>query len=354
MARRAKPEKGALPLELPPEPASGQKPQPAIPPAHPSYAVEALDLVKTYPGKVTLFDFSINIPEGGIFGLLGPNGAGKSTFIRILSGLEKEDSGSFRIFGQRPSPEVRKKIGVAPQENCFHPLLTCMENLLYYGALYGITGKNAKGRAQELLNQLGLTDKKNVQATFMSGGMKRRLNLACALMHEPKLIILDEPTTGLDPSTRRQLWETVTRIAATTNATVILTTHYMEEAEALCGKIAFVNRGKVAAYGSPRELKRLAGKELLKMKSVPGVYAKLEPLIKKIPGVESMTVTEHGIVVEAEDAASLVSPVTSIFMDNLEKVVELSVSRPSLEDVFLKLTGAQLKEATKNEAAGGS
>ena len=354
MARRAKPEKGASPLELPPEPASMQTPQPAIPPAHVSYAVEALDLVKTYPGKVTLFDFSLNIPEGGIFGLLGPNGAGKSTFIRILSGLENVDSGSFRIFGQRPSAEMRKKIGVAPQENCFHPLLTCMENLLYYGALYGITGKKARERAQELISQLGLADKKNVQAYFMSGGIKRRLNLACALMHEPKLIILDEPTTGLDPSTRRQLWETVTRIATTTNATVILTTHYMEEAEALCGKIAFVNKGQVAAYGSPRELKRLAGKELLKMKSVPGDYAKIEPLIRKIPSAESITVTEHGIVVEAEDAAALVSAVTQIFIDNSEKIVELSVSRPSLEDVFLKLTGAQLKEATKNEAAGGS
>ena len=346
-------------MELPPEPVPGQNPGPAaqaLPSqsAPASYAVEALELVKTYPGKVTLFNFSLNIPEGGIFGLLGPNGAGKSTFIRILSGLEKEDSGSFRIFGQRPSAEVRRKVGVAPQENCFHPLLTCMENLLYYGALYGITGKKAKERAQELINQLGLADKKNVQASFMSGGMKRRLNLACALMHEPKLIILDEPTAGLDPSTRRQLWETVTRIAATNSATVILTTHYMEEAEALCGKIAFVNQGQVAAYGTPRELKRLVGRELLKMKSVPGDYAKLEPLIKKIPGAETITVTEHGIVVEAEDAAALVSEVTQIFMDNSEKIVELSVSRPSLEDVFLKLTGAQLKEAAKNEAAGGN
>lgn len=331
-----------------PEPAAPQQgPQPA-------YAVEAMDLVKTYPGKVTLFDFSLKIPEGGIFGLLGPNGAGKSTFIRILSGLEKEDSGSFRIFGQKPSQQVRKKIGVAPQENCFHPLLTCMENLLYYGALYGITGKKARERAQELLNQLGLADKQDVQAAFMSGGMKRRLNLACALMHEPRLIILDEPTTGLDPSTRRQLWETVTKVAAATGATVMLTTHYMEEAEALCGQIAFVNKGQVAAYGTPRELKRLAGRELLKMRSVPGDYAKLEPLIRKLPAAESITVTEHGIVVEAEDAAALVQPITGIFMENSEKIVELSVSRPSLEDVFLKLTGAQLKEATKNEAAGGN
>jgi ABC-2 type transport system ATP-binding protein len=128
----------------------------------------------------------------------------------------------------------------------------------------------------------------------------------------------------------------------------------MEEAEALCGKIAFVNRGQVAAYGSPRELKRLVGRELLKLRSVPGDYAKLEAQIKAIPGVGSTTVTEHGIVVEAEDAESLVSAITGIFAENSEKMVELSVSRPSLEDVFLKLTGAQLKEATKNETAGGN
>lgn len=341
--------------KAPPIPVPGpQPPVSGIPQPPPSFAVEAFDLVKTYPGKVTLFNFSLNIPEGGIFGLLGPNGAGKSTFIRILSGLEKEDSGSFRIFGQKPSSAVRRKIGVAPQENSFHPLLTCMENLLYFGSLYGISGAKARERALGLLAQLGLAEKKNVQAAFLSGGMKRRLNLACALMHEPKLIILDEPTTGLDPSTRRQLWETVTKIASSTNATVILTTHYMEEAEALCGKIAFINRGQVAAYGTPRELKRLAGREILKLRSVPGEYSRLEPLVREVPGAESVIATEHGIFVEADDAAQLVPQVAQIFVQNSEKIVELSVSRPSLEDVFLKLTGAQLKEATKNEAAGGS
>ena len=319
-----------------------------------SFAVQASEISKIYPGKVTLFNFSVDVPEGGIFGLLGPNGAGKSTFIRILTGLEAPDSGSILIFGQKPSPSTRKTIGLAPQENSFHPLLTCTENLLYYGALYGITGKKARERAQGLISRLGLAEKKDVQASFLSGGMKRRLNLACALMHGPKLIILDEPTTGLDPSTRRQLWETVTKLASETGATVILTTHYMEEAEALCGKIAFVNKGQVAAYGSPRELKRLAGRELLKLRSVPGDYAKLEPLIRIVPGAATTTVTEHGIVVEADDAESLVSAITGIFAENSEKIVELSVSRPSLEDVFLKLTGAQLKEATKNEAAGGN
>ncbi len=349
MAKAKKPRTPASPEESP-NPVAGQgAPAPQKPP---SFAVQAADISKIYPKKVTLFNFTIEIPEGGVFGLLGPNGAGKSTFIRILTGLEGPDSGTLLIFGQRPSPQSRKLIGLAPQENSFHPLLTCMENLLYYGELYGVGGKEAKERAQSLLSQLGLAEKKHAQAAFLSGGMKRRLNLACALMHRPRLLILDEPTTGLDPYTRRQLWETVTRIAAETGATVVLTTHYMEEAEALCGKIAFINKGQVAAYGSPRELKKLAGRELLRLKSIPGDYAKIEPLLKKSIGAESVTSTEHGIVVETEDASRLVPDITRIFSENSENIVELVVSRPSLEDVFLKLTGANLKEGTKNEASG--
>ncbi|NYZ77668.1 ABC transporter ATP-binding protein [Candidatus Micrarchaeota archaeon] len=311
--------------------------------------VEAENLVKSYPGKVTLYNFSLTINEGEIFGLLGPNGAGKSTFIRILTGLEEADSGRIALFGGAPSRENRKKIGVAPQDNAVYPLLTCMENLLYFGSLYGVGGKKAKEKAEKLLVDLELSEKKNVQAGFLSGGMKRRLNLACALMHTPKLIILDEPTTGLDPSTRRKMWKTATEIVRESGATLLLTTHYMEEAEALCGRIAFINAGQVVAEGSPEELKRMAGREMAKVKSLPGEYAKLEPLLKGVNGVENVTVTEHGVVVESENIASKVGEITRIFGKSREKIIELSVSKPSLEDVFLKLTGAQLKEGVKVE-----
>jgi len=311
--------------------------------------VEAENLVKTYPGKVTLYNFSLTINEGEIFGLLGPNGAGKSTFIRILAGIEKPDAGKIMLFGKPPTREGRRSIGVAPQENSIYPLLTCMENLLYFGSLYGVTGKKAEENAEKLLADLGLSDKKNVQAGFMSGGMKRRLNLACALMHNPRLIVLDEPTTGLDPATRRQMWKTVTEMVRGSKATMLLTTHYMEEAEALCEKIAFVNAGQIAAEGRPGELKRMAGREMAKLKSVPGEYQKLEMLLRKIKGIENVTVTEHGIVVEADDVSTKIGEITRIFERRKEKIVEFSVSKPSLEDVFLKLTGAQLKEAVKIE-----
>ncbi len=311
--------------------------------------VEAKNLVKTYPKKVTLYNFSLSINEGEVLGLLGPNGAGKSTFIRILTGLEKADSGRINLFGKMPSKENRKKIGVAPQENSVYSMLTCMENLLYFGSLYGVTGKKANEKAEKLLEELGLSDKKNVQSGFLSGGMRRRLNLACALMHDPKLIILDEPTTGLDPGTRRRMWKTVVNIVRETKATVLLTTHYMEEAEALCQRIAFVNAGQIAAEGKPSELKKMAGKEIAKLKSIPGEYNKLEPLLTKINGIENVTVTEHGIVVESDDVSTKIAAITRIFEKKKEKIIELSVSKPPLEDVFLKLTGAQLKEAVKVE-----
>jgi len=313
-------------------------------------AVEATDLVKSYPKKITLYNFSLAVPEGSVFGLLGPNGAGKSTFIRILGGLEKEDSGSISVFGKRVGPEQVKKIGIAPQENSFYPLLTCMENLLYFGSLYGVQEDKAKERALQFLALLGLEDKTNIISSFLSGGMKRRLNLACALMHSPKIIVLDEPTTGLDPLTRKQLWETVKAIADRTKATVVLTTHYLEEAEALCDRVAFVSKGQVVATGTPDELKRRVGRELIKARTVPGDYRKLADKVKKLKNAEAVTITGNGLVIEAAGAERLLEDITGIIEKSGERIVELSVSKPSLEDVFLKITGSRLHEATQKEA----
>jgi ABC-2 type transport system ATP-binding protein len=309
--------------------------------------VKADDIVKVFPGKVTLYNFSLEIDSGDVFGLLGPNGSGKSTFIRILTGSAKADSGKIQLFGKPPSASGLKKIGIAPQDNALFPLLTCMENLVYFGSLYGISGAKAKEKAQSLLSELGLSDKINVQAGFLSGGMRRRLNLACALMHEPQLIILDEPTTGLDPTTRKNMWDVVTKTVKSNNATLLLTTHYMEEAEALCSKIAFVNAGQVVASGTPGELKKMAGHEIVKLISIPGEYPALENPLKNIKGIDNVTITEHGIVVEANSVSQKVAEITKVFTRKKEKIIELSVSKPSLEDVFLKLTGAQLKEAVK-------
>ncbi len=309
--------------------------------------ISAENLTKIYPGKVTLYNFSMFIDAGEVVGLLGPNGAGKSTFIRILAGMESSDSGKLLLFGENPSKKNLRLIGVAPQDNAIYVLLTCMENLLYFASLYGISGKKAIEKAEKLLLDLGLSDKKHVQAGFLSGGMKRRLNLACALMHDPRIVILDEPTTGLDPTNRKIMWDMVMKLVRENGVTLLLTTHYMEEAEALCRKVVFINSGQLVAEGSPESLKKMVGKEIAKLTSVPGEYAGLEPLLKKIKGVESVTITKYGIVIESDEISSKVAEITRIFGKHDERIIEFSISKPSLEDVFLKLTGSELKEAVK-------
>lgn len=308
------------------------------------YVLEADGLGKVYGKKVVLYSFTLKVKRGSIFGLLGPNGAGKSTFIRIVSGLEEQDAGTLKLLGEKAGKAGRRSLGVAPQENAIYPLLTCMENLTYFGSLYGIGGKAARERAAGLLGQLGLSDKKNVVSGHLSGGMKRRLSLACALMHRPKIIMLDEPTTGLDPATRIKMWETVRRVVRETRATLILTTHYMEEAEALCDHIAFINAGHVVAEGTPDELKRRVGREMAKLSTVPGQSEKLMRIIRGMGGIDNVTGTEHGVVVEGRGIAARLPEIAKTLEKNGETVVEMSVSQPSLEDVFLKMTGLKLRE----------
>lgn len=316
-----------------------------------SIVIQAKDLTKMYLGKAVLDNFSIEVKEGEIVGLLGPNGAGKSTFINIISGTEKASSGELLLFGKAAAPSSRKKIGVAPQENAVYPLLTCFENLLYFGSLYGISGDKAIRKADKLLERLGLNDKRNVPAASLSGGMRRRLNLACALMHSPKIIILDEPTTGLDPTVRNSMWSTILETVLENKATLLVTTHYMEEAEALCSRIVLMNSGKVIADGTPATLKKCAGKEIAKVVSIPGKYAAFTDKIAKINGIDAVTQTEHGLVIESEDISPKIPQITKVFEKYGENVIELSISKPSLEDVFLKLTGTKLREGTANEPA---
>lgn len=306
--------------------------------------IEAKNVIKKYPNKLALDGLNLQINEGEIVGLLGPNGAGKSTFINLISGTETFDEGKLFLFDKPISKESRKMIGIAPQDNAVYPTLTCYENLIYFGSLYGINGQIANDRAEELLTKLNLFEKRNVPASDLSGGMRRRLNLACALMHKPKIIILDEPTTGLDPAVRNTMWKTTKEVTKDNNATLVLTTHYLEEAEALCNRIILVNSGKIIADGTPAQLKKMAGKEIAKIKSIPGKYEDFSNKISELKEIGEVTITEHGIVIEADNISIKIPEITKIFEKNKENIVELSISKPSLEDVFLKLTGAKLKE----------
>jgi ABC-2 type transport system ATP-binding protein len=221
------------------------------------HALEIHQLVKQYPtGTQALKGVDLIIEEGEFFGLLGPNGAGKSTLIHCSTGLAQPTSGTIEIFGHdavHHYADARMSVGLAPQELNLDWFLTIEESLDYHGGYFGMTRKDRRERAHELLDAFSLLDKKDERTRFLSGGMKRRLILARALMHRPKLLILDEPTAGVDVELRLELWHYVQRINAE-GTTILLTTHYLEEAEQLCNKIAFINGGEIVATGNSREL----------------------------------------------------------------------------------------------------
>ncbi len=221
------------------------------------HALEIHDLVKRYPtGTHALKGVDLIIEEGEFFGLLGPNGAGKSTLIHCTTGLAQPTSGTIEVFGHdavNHSGDARLAIGLAPQELNLDWFLTLEESLDYHGGYFGMARKDRRERARELLDTFSLLDKKDERTRFLSGGMKRRLILARALMHRPKLLILDEPTAGVDVELRLELWHYVQRINQE-GTTILLTTHYLEEAEQLCNKIAFINGGEIVAQGNSREL----------------------------------------------------------------------------------------------------
>lgn len=226
------------------------------------YALAINELVKRYPtGTEALKGVSLEIEEGEFYGLLGPNGAGKSTLIHCTTGLAQPTGGSIEIFGHdavHHYGEARAAVGLAPQEPNLDWFLTIEETLDFHGGYFGMTRKDRKERATELLDAFSLTDKRHEKTRVLSGGMKRRLILARALMHRPKLLILDEPTAGVDVELRLELWHYVQRINQE-GTTILLTTHYLEEAEQLCNKIAFINGGEIVATGTSAELSREYG-----------------------------------------------------------------------------------------------
>jgi ABC-2 type transport system ATP-binding protein len=228
----------------------------------PAAALQITDLVKRYPtGTEALKGVSLEIGEGEFFGLLGPNGAGKSTLIHCTTGLAQPTAGAIRVFGHDAIDhyqDARAAVGLAPQELNMDFFLTVAETLDYHGGYFGMPKRERRERAEELLEEFSLTEKRNDRTRTLSGGMKRRLVLARALMHRPRLLILDEPTAGVDVELRLELWHYVQRINAE-GTTILLTTHYLEEAEQLCDRIAFINDGRIVAQGSSRELAETYG-----------------------------------------------------------------------------------------------
>jgi ABC-2 type transport system ATP-binding protein len=307
----------------------------------PDYAIEAEGLVKTYPATKTspemqaLRGLDLKIPRGSIFGLLGPNGAGKSTFINTLAGLVKKTSGTVRIWGrdidQRPR-DARAAIGVVPQEIAADPFFTPREALDVQAGMYGVP--RSERRTMELLKALGLGDKSEAYVRQLSGGMKRRLMVAKAMTHNPPVLILDEPTAGVDVELRRQLWNYVLELNRK-GVTIVLTTHYLEEAQELCDRIAIINRGKViAAEPTSTLLRRLDTRNV--------VVTPAEPLTEPplLPGFDARLRANGAFAVTYRTGQSSVEQVLAAVRATGLHIKDVATEDPDLEDVFVALTSA--------------
>lgn len=295
---------------------------------------------KNYGDFKALFDVSLDIEKGTIFGLLGPNGAGKSTLIRVLACQSRPTGGHACIDGLdvvADKKNVLSMIGVVPQENSFYDDLTVNENLAYFGSLYHVSGSEIKQRSSNILSMLKLDEKVNNRAGTLSGGMKTRLNIACALVHKPRVLILDEPSVGLDPVSRQALWDTIREVNRE-GTTILITTHYMQEADALCDRILIMNRGRIVVEGKPGELKEAAGEKVLLISSSPGNYGIIKTSLEPIKAIRSCSIDEVGIKVTLGGEVHA-QEIIDVFKSHGEIIQNFESSKPSLEDVFIHAAG---------------
>ena len=310
-------------------------------------AIEALGLRRTFKGGVeAVRDIDLSIGAGEVFGFLGPNGAGKTTTVRMLCTLLPPTAGSARVAGVdvvAGAAEVRRRIGVALQEVGLDPVQTGRELLELQCGLYGITSERGRARAEELIELVGLADAADRQIKTYSGGMKRRLDLASALVHSPEVLFLDEPTTGLDPASRLTVWDEIRRINAT-GATIFLTTQYLEEADKLCERVAIIDAGRIVAEGSPERLKAEMGHDVVSVSLDGADPAATEAALRDVPGLERVLPEPDGLALYVENGAALIPEVVRRLDREGIDAGAISVSRPSLDDVFLRATGRRLEE----------
>ena len=316
-------------------------------PENGEWAVEAHGLVKVFGDNRAVDGVDLNVKAGTIYGVLGPNGAGKTTTIRMLATLLRPDAGSARIFGHDVMKEpqiVRQLIGVTGQYASVDETLSAIENLVIFGRLLGLGRKEAKQKAAELLEEFGLTEAAKRPLKNFSGGMRRRLDLAASLISEPPLIFLDEPTTGLDPRTRNQMWETIRRLVKN-GSTILLTTQYLQEADELADRIAVIDRGRVVAEGTGDELKASIGRSSLQLKiQNPLDFEKARRIVEQVLGVKSNVSPEGGKITAPMADADRVTDLLIALRAVGIQLEELSVQKPSLDEVFLAITGHGVKD----------
>jgi len=317
------------------------------------YDIVVENLVKKYGDLLAVRGVSFRVKRGEIFGFLGPNGAGKTTTIHVLATLIKPTSGRAVVAGYdvvREPMKVRRSIGIVFQDPSLDDQLTAYENMYMHGRIYGLRGEALEERIEQLLRFVELYEHRNRQVRYFSGGMRRRLEIARALLHEPQVLFLDEPTIGLDPHTRAHIWEYITRLRKESRVTIFLTTHYMDEAEKLCDRIAIIDHGKIIAEGTPEQLKSIIGSDVVYLRL--SARSEKDPCsILDIPNTikECKLLSDDRVALKVANATEAIPLILSIASSKGLRIAEVSYHKPSLNDVFLYLTGRELRD----EEVGG-
>lgn len=304
----------------------------------------AEDVVKIFDSKIVLDSISIRIRSGEIYGLLGPNGAGKSTLMSILSGLLKPDKGRVLVYGESPeNPGTRRIIGYCPQESGLIDNLNGLDNAVFYGRLYGLSKREIVEKTIEYSRRLGLSRRElETKIGKYSGGMKKKLSLAITLLHDPKLLVLDEPTTGMDPNTRMEVWDLLLELKKN-GKTIVLATHYMEEADRLSDRVGIIDQGKIIAEGNPETLKREHGPRAI-------VFLELEKttvgrVLELLRGFGDVyLIDDTSLKIHVEDPEEKILKIIGTLQLSGYSVAGYKIVKPTLEDVFIKLTGRRLRE----------
>ena len=310
--------------------------------------LEVKEVRKSYGKHVAVKDVTFSVGKGEAFGLLGPNGAGKSTTIAMICGLLPYESGDILIGGLSVKKEprnVKKIIGIVPQEIALYPTMTAHDNLLFWGRMYGLTRAQGKRRAKVVLEIIGLQDRAKHKVETFSGGMKRRLNIGAALMHEPELLIMDEPTVGIDPQSRNHILETVKHLNQE-GMTVIYTSHYMEEVENLCDRIGIVDEGKIIALGKKEELCETLAKGIVIHLQVDSLNEKWRKELEHMANVEQVVAhaEKNTLEIVVTNHPNIVSDIIASAVKSHVKVLSFERKEPNLESLFLQLTGRSLRD----------
>ncbi len=313
-------------------------------------AVIVNNLVKDYGKNLAVDRISFSVKEGEIFGLLGPNGAGKTTTIKMLTTLLAPTGGGAQVAGfdiKKSQNDVRRSIGIVFQDPSLDDDLTGLENLQFHAILYKIPKERRERKIAEVLKLVELEDKANVIVRNYSGGMKRRLEIGRGLIHEPKILFLDEPTIGLDPQTRRHIWDYIKKLNETSKITLILTTHYIEEADYLCRRVAFVDHGKIVALDTPLALKNKLGGDVISLKIGKNIDA-LEKYFRTLRWIKTLAKHEDLLDLTVEEGERRIPEVIKLAGRHGASISSVSLHKPSLEDVFIHYTGKTMREEAGN------